>query len=131
MPTAAKLKDSIARFTPPQEVRAKKPKQHVMQTRFAPSEVVRAKARKQVRHHLDRRAHTLTGEDADEDDDLLSTRELCDWLTVSYQWVTMGRSEGYGPPFIQLTPAKVVYRRGDVRAWLRERTYSSTAEYPR
>ena len=106
-----------------------------MPTRFAPSETVRAKSKKQkqVRHHLDRRAHTLVGADGDEDDDdeLLSTRELCDWLTVSYQWVTMGRSEGYGPPFVQLTPAKVVYRRGDVYAWLRERTYRSTAEYRR
>lgn len=43
------------------------------------------------------------------------------------------RCKGKGPPFVKLGTAKqapVVYRRSDVEAWMRERTFASTSGYP-
>jgi predicted DNA-binding transcriptional regulator AlpA len=71
-------------------------------------------------HHLDKRAGELAAGDGD-DDELLSSRQLADWLGVSVQWVEIGRTRGYGPPFLRLGPRMVRYRRGPVRKWLRKR----------
>jgi len=81
------------------------------------------------RHHLDRRAEKLAGENVGAEDDLLSTRKVADWLGVSTQWVEIGRSKKYGPKFVRVGPRVIAYRRGDVLKWLRERTHASTAEY--
>ena len=43
-------------------------------------------------HHLDRRAANIAAQDVGADDDLLTTRELADWLSVSEQWVQIGRA---------------------------------------
>ena len=80
---------------------------------------------------LDRRAAKLAGEDVGADDDLLSTREVADWLGVSTQWVEIGRSKNYGPEFVRVGPRVICYRRGDVLKWLRARAFASTAEYSR
>jgi len=40
-----------------------------------------------------------------------------------------GRSRGWGPPYIKLSPRRVRYRRGDVKAWLADRAHRCTAEY--
>jgi predicted DNA-binding transcriptional regulator AlpA len=85
-----------------------------------------------TRHHLDRRAAAIVDADANADDDeLLTTAELANWLGVSPQWVEIGRTKHYGPPFKKLSSHMVRYRRGDARAWLRSRTFNSTAEYPK
>jgi predicted DNA-binding transcriptional regulator AlpA len=83
-----------------------------------------------IKHHLDRRAVALI-EAATEgtDDELLNTPALAKWLDVSEQWLEIGRSRGWGPKFVKLSPRRVRYRRGDVLAWLAERTYAGTAEY--
>ena len=74
-------------------------------------------------HHLDRRAERLLEEESDgQPDDLLSTAQLAAWLGVSRQWVEVGRSRNYGPPFIRLSPRRVRYRRRDVLDWLNSRT---------
>jgi hypothetical protein len=39
------------------------------------------------------------------------------------------RSKHYGPRFVRIGPRTIMYRRGDVLAWLKERTFSGTAEY--
>ncbi len=83
---------------------------------------------KPMRHHIDRRAAALAATDGP-DDDLLSTRAVAAWLDVSDQFLEIGRHRGYGPKFTRLSPRCVRYRRGDVRAWLRERTHASTAAY--
>jgi predicted DNA-binding transcriptional regulator AlpA len=80
-------------------------------------------------HHIDRRAAAIVSADAGADDELLSTPELANWLGVSTQFLDIGRSKGYGPPFQKISPRMVRYRRGDVLAWLRSRTFGSTAEY--
>lgn len=65
------------------------------------------------------------------DDDLLSTPALAAWLDVSTVWCEIGRSKGYGPPFIRLSATCVRYRRGAVREWLKQRSHTSTADYRR
>jgi predicted DNA-binding transcriptional regulator AlpA len=79
-------------------------------------------------HHIDKRAHQIaaapaTSGDADE---LLSTMQLAALLGVSTQWLEIGRSRGYGPPFKTLGPRMIRYRRGDVRAWLESRSRHRT-----
>lgn len=94
------------------------------------------------RHHLDRRAATLLAvgkrsepeppKPIDDDDELLSTRQVADWLGVSPQWVVIGRGKkNYGPKFVRIGHRRIVYRKDDVRAWLKARTHSSTSEYVR
>ena len=82
------------------------------------------------RHHLDRRAVRIVGDGTGPDDDLLDTRAVSDWLGVSIQWLEIGRSRNYGPPFKRLGTRSIRYLRGDVRKWLKSRTYTQTAEYP-
>jgi hypothetical protein len=80
--------------------------------------------------HLDKRAAAIAAEPGD-DDKLLTTVQCANWLSVSVQWLDIGRSEGYGPPFQKLGPHMVRYHRGAVREWLLARTYYSTSEYGR
>jgi hypothetical protein len=82
-----------------------------------------------VRHHLDRRAADLAAEGAGDPDDLLSTSDLAEWLGVSVQWVEIGRTKGWSPPFIKLSPRRIRYRREAVLEWLLARSFASTAEY--
>ena len=79
--------------------------------------------------HLDRRANLLATIGAvGDDDDLLTTPQLAEWLAVSEQWCEIGRHKGYGPPYVKLA-GRVRYRRCAVRAWLNERAHRSTSEY--
>ena len=86
-------------------------------------------AQHERRHHLDRRAHALIASTTGGPDDLLSTRETADWLGLSTQWLEIGRSYGYGPAFVRVSPRCLRYRRGDVLKWLTERTHACTREY--
>jgi predicted DNA-binding transcriptional regulator AlpA len=80
--------------------------------------------------HLDKRIDSIVDAPGG-DDDLLTAAEVAAWLGVSVQWVDIGRSEGYGPPFQKLGDRLVRYHRGKVRAWLLARTRYSTSEYAR
>jgi predicted DNA-binding transcriptional regulator AlpA len=80
-------------------------------------------------HHIDRRADQIVAGAVGAGDDLLDTRQVADWLGVSIQWVEIGRSKNYGPPFKRLTARTVRYLRADVLKWLKARTHASTAEY--
>jgi len=81
------------------------------------------------RHHIDRHANSIVEAGVGDDDDLLATRDMVAWFRKSKQWFEIGRSKGYGPPFIRLSPQVIRYRRGDVKAWLAERQLRSTSEY--
>lgn len=50
------------------------------------------------------------------DDDLLHTRDVADWLKVAEATLRKWRSHGTGPKYIKVGYA-VRYRRGDVREW--------------
>jgi len=71
----------------------------------------------------------MISSDVGDDDELLTTRQLADWLETSTQWAEIGRFKGYGPKFIKISPHQVRYRRGDVLEWLKARTYPRTSEY--
>src|SRR6516165_4002566 len=77
-----------------------------------------------LKHHLDRRAADLIDEGGD-DDDLLDTPTTSVWLGVSSQWLEIGRSKGYGPPYVRLSPSRVALRGGDAPRGLRARTTDS------
>jgi hypothetical protein len=81
-------------------------------------------------HYLDKRADSIAAQIAAlPDDTLLSTADLACWLGVSIQFLTIGRSRGYGPAFVRLSPTTVRYRASDARAWLTERTHCRTSEF--
>jgi predicted DNA-binding transcriptional regulator AlpA len=79
--------------------------------------------------HLDKRAAAIAHEPGG-DDDLLTTSELAAWFGMSVEWVDIGRSEGYGPPYVKLGRL-VRYHRGKVKEWLLARIHHSTSEYAR
>ena len=79
-------------------------------------------------HKLDSRV-SIIGMGEGDDDDLLTTKELALWFGVSEEWLEIGRSLGYGPPFIRLAPRIVRYQRGQCRAYLKQRNHASVAEY--
>ncbi len=82
------------------------------------------------RLHLDRRAAEIIANTEGADDDLLSTRSVAIWLGVSEEWVEIGRSKGYGPPFIRLGPRRIRYHRRTILDWLAARSFTSTEQYP-
>jgi predicted DNA-binding transcriptional regulator AlpA len=89
-----------------------------------------ATLRRARKHHIDRRAGTvIDASDGDDDDELLDTRQIADWLGVSTQWLEIGRVRGYGPTYIRVAPRTVRYKRSDVLAWLETRKHQSTQEY--
>jgi predicted DNA-binding transcriptional regulator AlpA len=79
--------------------------------------------------HIDKRAGAiLAASAADDDDTLLTTVQCAGWLGVSEMFLIVGRTKGYGPPHVRISPNVVRYRRGDVRVWLTERTHRHNAE---
>ena len=63
------------------------------------------------RMHIDRRAAALAAP-ADDDDHLIDTKALADWLGVSTAWVEIGRCKAYGPTWRQLGPGCIGYQEG-------------------
>jgi predicted DNA-binding transcriptional regulator AlpA len=81
------------------------------------------------RFHFDKRIPSIVDAPGGKDD-LLTAAELAAWFGMSVEWVDIGRSEGYGPPFVKLGRL-VRYHRGKVREWLLARIHHSTSEYGR
>lgn len=75
-----------------------------------------------------RRAHRLVMSDF-HPEERLTTKELCDWLGVSEQWVEAGRCNGTGPPYERVGPKLIRYRVGGVLDWLSSVKHNSTQEY--
>jgi predicted DNA-binding transcriptional regulator AlpA len=71
--------------------------------------------------HLDRRADDLIVKGQGDDDTLLTTREVADWLGVSESFMKKLRGDRKGPTATWLTPTCVRYKRTDVLAFLEER----------
>lgn len=55
-------------------------------------------------------------------DTILSEREYRDWLGISAPTAQRQRSEGSGPPFVQLSQRRIGYRKSAVNKWLEART---------
>lgn len=81
------------------------------------------------RHHIDKRAGAVADTIVGDDDEALDTNGAAHLIGCSTQFLEIGRAKGYGPKFVRLAPKMIRYRRGDIRAWLKERTYQRTSEY--
>lgn len=83
--------------------------------------------------HIDKRAARLLSDHVSEgpDDELLSTKQVAEWLGLSTQWLEIARGKPTGPRFETIAPRLIRYRRGAVRDWLKKREHASTAEYRR
>jgi predicted DNA-binding transcriptional regulator AlpA len=55
-------------------------------------------------------------------DPILTERELAEWLSESRPTLQRQRSDGSGPPFVQLSQRRIGYRKSAVERWLETRT---------
>jgi predicted DNA-binding transcriptional regulator AlpA len=55
--------------------------------------------------------------------EILTEREVSDWLGLSEPTLFRHRRDGSGPRFIRLSARRVAYRRSAVEAWLSEREH--------
>src|SRR5437762_8230493 len=55
-------------------------------------------------------------------DPILSEEELAIWLDTSRPTLQRQRSDGSGPPFVQLSERRIGYRKSAVERWLDSRT---------
>ena len=58
-----------------------------------------------------------------------STRQAADYLKVSKHTLAIWRLKGFGPQFHKFG-SRVLYDKGDIDAWLAEKTFQSTTQYP-
>ena len=55
-------------------------------------------------------------------DPLLNEKQLAAWLGISLPNLQRRRSDGSGPPFVQLSERRIGYRKCAVERWLEART---------
>ena len=55
-------------------------------------------------------------------DQLLNEKQLAAWLGISLPSLQRQRSNGSGPPFVQLSERRIGYRKSVVERWLEART---------
>jgi predicted DNA-binding transcriptional regulator AlpA len=57
-------------------------------------------------------------------DRILSEKQLLDWLGIASATASRWRLSGEGPPYVQLGPRRIGYRRSAIEQWLagREQT---------
>jgi predicted DNA-binding transcriptional regulator AlpA len=61
-------------------------------------------------------------------DPILCEEELARWLDTSRPTLQRQRSDGSGPPFIQLSNRRIGYRKSAVEQWLTTRTIKRVGE---
>jgi predicted DNA-binding transcriptional regulator AlpA len=61
-------------------------------------------------------------------DPILCEEELAKWLDTSRPTLQRQRSDGSGPPFIQLSERRIGYRKSAVERWLTARTINRVGE---
>jgi len=79
---------------------------------------------------VDKRANQLIEQGAGDDDNVLTSSQVAEWLKISVAWLNQARIGAYGPPYAMLDDQTVRYKKSDVLGWLKERTYRSTNERP-
>ena len=62
---------------------------------------------------------------SNDNEKILTEREVCNWLGVSEPTLFRHRRDGTGPTFIQLSARRVGYRHSAVEAWLSQREQHS------
>jgi predicted DNA-binding transcriptional regulator AlpA len=58
---------------------------------------------------------------ANTEQEILTEREVSDWLQLSEPTLFRHRRDGTGPTFIRLSARRVAYRRSAVEKWLKNR----------
>jgi predicted DNA-binding transcriptional regulator AlpA len=61
-------------------------------------------------------------------DPLLNEKQLAAWLGISVPSLQRMRSDGSGPPFVQLSQRRIAYKKSAVEHWLQERTITRVGE---
>ena len=61
-------------------------------------------------------------------DPILSEKDLAKWLDTSRPTLQRQRSDGSGPPFVQLSERRIGYRKSAVEQWLAARTINRIGE---
>jgi predicted DNA-binding transcriptional regulator AlpA len=61
-------------------------------------------------------------------DPILSEQDLAKWLDTSRPTLQRQRSDGSGPPFVQLSERRIGYRKSAIERWLAARTISRVGE---
>jgi hypothetical protein len=62
---------------------------------------------------------------------LLQTPEAAARLGFAASTLEKMRLRGNGPPYLRLSPRRIVYEADRLDAWARGREFTSTSEYPR
>jgi predicted DNA-binding transcriptional regulator AlpA len=62
--------------------------------------------------------------------EILTERQVSDWLGLSVPTLFRHRRDGTGPAFIRLSTRRVAYRRSAVERWLSENEQSCVAHEP-
>jgi predicted DNA-binding transcriptional regulator AlpA len=62
---------------------------------------------------------------ANTEQDILTDRDVSDWLGLSEPTLFRHRRDGTGPTFIRLSLRRVAYRRSAVEEWLAQREHRS------
>ena len=60
---------------------------------------------------------------------ILSERDVCNWLGISEPTLFRHRRDGTGPTFIRLSARRVGYRRGAVEDWLNRQEQQHTSPF--
>ena len=61
-------------------------------------------------------------------DQLLNEKQVATWLGISLPSLQRQRSNGSGPPFVQLSERRIGYRKSAVERWLEARTINRVGE---
>ena len=59
--------------------------------------------------------------------ELVTDAELCEILDVSSRTTMRWRRDGGGPAFVRVGERRIMYRSGDVKAWIAARTFPHRA----
>lgn len=62
--------------------------------------------------------------------EILSEREVSNWLGVSEPTLFRHRRDGTGPKFIQLSERRIAYRRSAIEDWLKARERQTLGSTP-
>jgi predicted DNA-binding transcriptional regulator AlpA len=61
-------------------------------------------------------------------DQLLNEKQLASWLGISLPSLQRMRSDGSGPPFVQLSQRRIGYKKSSIEDWLQARTIRRVGE---
>jgi predicted DNA-binding transcriptional regulator AlpA len=62
-------------------------------------------------------------------DPILTDEEYRTWLNISAPTAQRQRSDGSGPPFVQLSERRIGYRKSAVEQWLKARTINRVGAF--